>query len=140
AVEGAAAPRPAGVRVLYAVIAGGADLPPFMGGRYRLHLRGTGVADAWVADVALPGALSAPGFLGPYADHVDTVVIPATSESVVAVGAIAVAPDVSVDAGPLTYDGALPGLPAPFSARGPRRDALAKPDLAAPGAWVVAAL
>lgn len=141
AVEAGSAPRPNGAHVVYAVIAGGGvDLPALVGGRYVLHSRGSGVLDAWLADSALAGPLSSPGFVGDHSDHEDTVTIPATSAGVVAVGAVVSASEVYAGSALLSLDGAIPGLPAAFSARGPRRDGFAKPDLLAPGAISVAAL
>ena len=110
-------------------------------GRWTLTLSGRGRADLWIAETDLVGPLGvAPRFV----DHVDPggqVTLPATAESILAVGSVATRAEWRDVHGqwhrtPTTHEGAV----SAFSARGPTRDGRPKPDLVAPGEAIVAAL
>lgn len=109
------------------------------GGVYTLWLRGEGRVDAWLY---LDGnASELPAFLPPYADALSSVEMPATSASLIAVGALTTrAQWVDARGTPASRIGAVEGTVAPFSARGPSRTGDLRPDLVAPGDVVIAAL
>lgn len=109
------------------------------GGVYTLWLRGEGRVDAWLY---LDGnASELPVFLPPYGDTLSTVEMPATSASVIAVGALTTRTQwVDARGTPASRIGAIEGTVAPFSARGPSRIGALRPDLVAPGDVVIAAL
>jgi hypothetical protein len=131
------APRTDGTRVVYAVVAGGGDLPARLeGGEYALRLRGRGRAEVWIAGASLPGALFRPRLAGPFVDAAGTVTIPGTSPDLLTVGAITARAELGV----LRRDGDRTGSPASFSSVGPTRSGAPKPDVSAPGTFVVSAL
>jgi hypothetical protein len=131
------APRSDGTRVIYAVIAGGGDVPrPLEGGEYALRLRGRGRAEVWIAGTSLPGALFRPRLTGPCVDAAGTITIPGTSPGLLTVGAVTA----RAELGLLRRDGDTTGAPATFSAVGPTRSGAPKPDVSAPGTFVVSAL
>jgi subtilisin family serine protease len=104
-------------------------------GTYRIELEGPQIFDAWLAGDRLGPTFFAPGLEGPHARTDEAISVPATSEGVIAVGATIA----RMRAASLEQDGE-PGSIAPFSSRGPRRDGAPLPDVAAPGAIVLAAL
>ncbi len=107
---------------------------PRMGGTYALRVRGTGPVDAWIhAPGSIPEEAQRPRFLPPYATPDGTVTLPATSRSVVAVGA-------SVHRSGTGEEGPGLGSMATFSSRGPDAWGSLRPDLVAPGAPVLGAL
>jgi hypothetical protein len=130
-------PRADGTRVVYAVVAGGGDVPAALeGGEYAVRLRGRGRAEVWIAGASLPGALFRPRLAGPHVDATGTVTIPGTSADLLTVGAIAA----RTSLGALVRDGDTTGAPASFTSAGPTRDGAPKPDVSAPGTFVVSAL
>lgn len=123
------------IRARYVALRGGAETP-LRGGTYRLHFSGD--VDAWITDHDLEDALVAPHFDGPFVQPAETVAIPATEPSVIAVGAsVSRAAWASETGGPgLSVEPEELTLRAPFSARGPAASGWARPDLLAPGALV----
>lgn len=127
-------------RATYVVLRGDPSAP-LRGGVHRLHF--SGEIDAWITEQDLgDGTLDRPAFEGPFATDAETVAIPATEPSTIAIGAL-----VSRVAWPSETGGeglaitpeAITGR-APFSARGPAASGWARPDLLAPGALVRTAL
>lgn len=124
-----------GARVVDAVFDG-------PGGAYTLLLSGEGRVDAWIyLDGNAASAADLPAFEAPYGDEECSVEAPATSRSVIAVGALSTRIR-WLDALGATNarTGAIEGEVAPFSARGPSAAWALKPDLVAPGDVVIAAL
>jgi subtilisin family serine protease len=121
-----------------AVIGGGGDdRPELRGGDYTLLVEGDGVElDAWIALVRLGDSLGAPRLTGPHVSLDEAVAIPATATGVIAVGASVTR--ALWDEG-LALRAREDGS-ATFSARGPTASARPRPDLIAPGGFVVAAL
>jgi subtilisin family serine protease len=64
---------------------------------------------------------------------------PGNAERVITVGAYVIRVSWDSEAGPYRAEGYTLYALAPFSSRGPTRDGRLKPDLAAPGAWIVSA-
>ncbi len=124
-----------GARVVDAVIDG-------PGGTYTLLLQGEGRVDAWIyldGDAATASEL--PAFEAPYGDVGCSVEVPATSPSVVSVGALTARAQWFDAMGRAnTRTGAVEGVVADFSSRGPSAAWALKPDLIAPGDVVIAAL
>jgi subtilisin family serine protease len=132
-----------GVRGAVIVLAsGGATRSPRRGGTYALLARGGGRVDAWFFQSGdARTADDAPRFLPPYGDTDVTVTLPATSPSVIAVGAVTTRTRWSARDGSLvTNPDAREGTVAPWSSRGPDFLGRLKPDLVAPGDVVIAAL
>ncbi len=123
-----------GSRDATVLLAAGADAGRARdGGTWTLRLQGSGRVDAWVF-------LGSAGFAPPHATAETTVAIPATTTGVVAVGALTTRPTwVDGRGQTVTRDG-TPGAVATFSARGPDRLGVLRPDLLAPGEMVVGAL
>lgn len=124
--------RPGLARVVLRAADG--PLPP---GTYRLALDGPARFEVWLAGARLGPTFFAPGLGGPFARADEQITIPATAPALVAVGAAVARPAVDGVAPPLEGE---PGAPARFSARGPTASGAPKPDLIAPGGWVLAAL
>ncbi len=106
----------------------------------RIAAGGSGRLDAYVAEQALgTGAPSVVWVQGAVTDG--TIRSPATSDSVIAVGAHTTKPCWTSMDGSTSCAGAPSSLGqlAFFSSRGPRRDGVLKPDLSAPGFAVVSA-
>lgn len=124
-----------GARVVDAVIDG-------PGGTYTLRLQGDGRVDAWIyLDGNAATASELPAFEAPYGDESLSVEVPATSPSVVSVGALTTrAQWVDAMGRTNTRTDAIEGTVASFSARGPSGLWALKPDLLAPGDAVIAAL
>ncbi|MFO0649744.1 MAG: S8 family serine peptidase [Polyangiales bacterium] len=124
-----------GARVVDAVIDG-------PGGAYTLLLQGEGRVDAWIyLDGNATTARELPAFEAPYGDEGLSVEVPATSPSVVSVGALTTrAQWVDAMGRANTRTDAIEGTVARFSARGPSAVWALKPDLLAPGDVVIAAL
>ncbi len=72
-------------------------------------------------------------------DNHRTVVEPGNTPSVITVAAYITRNHWVSQAGEQRAEGYVLGALAPFSSRGPTRDGRLKPDLAAPGAWIVSA-
>ncbi|MBI5488895.1 MAG: TonB family protein [Deltaproteobacteria bacterium] len=116
---------------------GGDDgsIPP---GRYELRVHGPAVVEAWLSAEAtttfFPFRLE-----GAVREDV-TLSIPATARGALAVGSVTVRASWTNRLGALVEDpSAIPGATSSFSARGPTADGRLKPDLLAPGEWIVAA-
>lgn len=132
-----------GVRSAVIVLAsGGETRAPRRGGTYELLARGGGRVDAWFFQSGdARTADDAPRFLPPYGDADVTVTLPATSPSVIAVGALTTRTRWPARDGSLvTNPEARGGETAPWSSRGPDFFGRIKPDLVAPGDVVIAAL
>ncbi len=108
-------------------------------GTYRLLLRGPSEVEVWLAGARLGATFFAPSLGGPHVRTDEAIAIPATAEPLIAVGATISRPRVSTQTGELVLDGAA-GDRAAFSSVGPTPDGAPKPDLVAPGGWVLAAL
>ena len=76
----------------------------------------------------------------PLVETARTVGLPATGEGCLAVASYVSRADWQSDEGPQQDQRVLAGRSSPFSSRGPTRDGRRKPDLAAPGQYVTAAL
>lgn len=131
-----------GVRSAVIVLAsGGATRSPRRGGTYTLLARGGGRVDAWFFQSGDARTTDVPRFLPPYGDADATVTLPATSPSVIAVGALTTRTRWPARDGSLvTNPDAREGTVAPWSSRGPDFFGRLKPDLVAPGDVVIAAL
>lgn len=110
---------------------GGALAP----GAYRLAFAGPARFEVWLAGARLGSTFFPPGLEGPHVRRDEAITIPATAEATIAVGA-------SVSRS--TFNGldlgGEPGEPAAFSSAGPAPSGAPKPDLVAPGGWILAAL
>lgn len=115
---------------------------------FAIRLEGHGTASLWVQSEGelLPGGLD-PGALFPAATSESTVTIPASSAALIAVGATLNRTDWVDRTGTAHRVGTFGGTrdPAPdtvafFSSAGPTMDSRMKPDLLAPGAFVVGAM
>ncbi|NMC69616.1 MAG: TonB family protein [Myxococcales bacterium] len=110
-------------------------IPP---GRYSLEVEGHATIEAWLTSEAqttlLPVRLE-----GPLVSDT-TLSIPATARTAIAVASVATRSSWTnhlgewVDAGPVAL-----GVASSFTGRGPTADGRFKPDLAAPGEWILAA-
>jgi MYXO-CTERM domain-containing protein len=108
-------------------------------GRWRLELTGTVTRwDAWLAEDTL-GEHGAAVF-GSHLDPDLHLAIPAMAEPLIAVGSFVSRNEwVTVD-GLEIQRGSVPGRASWFTATGPTADGRCKPDLAAPGDFIIAAL
>lgn len=130
----ARAPAVDGSRRVHALVLGGGDVATELaGGRYVLEVVGGGRFDAWLAGVDLGVALGRAEFLGELADGGSSVAIPATAAGVLAVGAATSRPPRSGH----DLDATCLGCALPSSSRGPNRLGQPKPDLIAPGGYVL---
>lgn len=122
------------------VVVSGAPETPLAGGRFSLVLGGPAHVDAWIVSADLEGAFLPPSFVGPYAVHGEEVTMPATCEDVVAVGAtVSRGTLLSLDGSPaLVLEADAEGR-ALYASRGPSATGAARPDVVAPGGWIVAA-
>jgi subtilisin family serine protease len=111
------------------------------GGDYVLEVRGPSRFDAWIVHESLGNGLGRASLAGRSVVRGDEVTIPATSEAVIAVGSSVSRSFLArADGGPgLTLDADEEGR-AVFSAVGPSVTGAARPDVLAPGGWIVAAL
>lgn len=109
--------------------------PPLAPGPRRLRFAGEGTFDVWLADEDLGPSFFRASLGGPFVRRDGQVTVPATAPEAIAVGAAVSRPTV---AGLPALEGMV-GAPSPSSARGPTAAGLPKPDLIAPGAYVVAA-
>ncbi len=107
-------------------------------GTYRLLLTGPTTFEIWLAGARLGGTFFSPELGGPHAGTREAITIPATASGLIAVAATLSRTSVQTDRA-LTLEGA-PGEHAPFSSIGPTPGGAPKPDLAAPGGFVFAAL
>jgi subtilisin family serine protease len=107
----------------------------------RLSGTTTGLLDAWVSDWYLDSGTDSLRFTS-NVNLTKLIPSPATADSVIAVGAYVTKTEWTNATGALSfYVGApLVGAIADFSSPGPRRDGVQRPDLAAPGYGVMAAL
>jgi subtilisin family serine protease len=102
-------------------------------GRWRLLLQNDGAIavrfDAWIERTRrdIPGEQTR--FTAASADPTRTISVPGTARHIITVGSYVTRP----------ADGSLPfGQVSSFSSRGPTRYGLLKPELAAPGEWIIA--
>ncbi len=126
--------------VLDLTVAGDAETP-LAGGNYVIEIDGPSRFDAWIVSEELGSVLGTASLGGRSVVRGDEVTIPATAESVIAVGSSVSRSFLArADGGPgLTLDVDEEGR-AVFSAVGPSVSGAARPDLLAPGGWIVAAL
>ena len=104
-------------------------------GGYRLELTGPALFEVWLAGARLGSTFFAPSLTGPHVRADETITIPATASRLIAVGATVS----RASSGALSLDGE-PGSRAAFSSLGPAPSGAPKPDLVAPGGWILAAL
>jgi subtilisin family serine protease len=135
-----------GLSEIYVQVDDGTGTTPPRLGTWQVQLTagptepGSGLVHAWM-DGALGDSLLVPVFSA----NVDTTVnvgSPGTADSVIAVAAHNTKLTwASADANIYQFNGATsPPQIAPFSARGPRRDGVLKPDISAPGSAIVSVL
>lgn len=118
------------------------------GSVFALRLEGHGTADLWAQSTGdLDPASGSPGALFPRAEKEGTIGVPATSPGLIAVGATLNRTSWIDRAGEgvkVTTFGALTNPPldsiAFFSGAGPDVDGAMKPDILAPGAFVIGAM
>src|SRR5690606_31143130 len=104
-------------------------------GGYRLELAGPDAFEVWLAGARLGPTFFAPSLTGPHARSDEAITIPATARGLIPVGA----PVSRTRAGARELEGE-PGARAAFSSLGPAPSGAPKPDLVAPGGWILAAL
>jgi subtilisin family serine protease len=127
-------------RVHYVILSGGGDVPrPLSGGVYHLLLRGPGRFDAWIVGAELGPTFGRAHLDGPFASVRSSVTIPATAPGILAVGELVSRTRLRSDDAELETPGAIEGEVAPDASVGPARHGAPKPDLVAPGGWLVAA-
>ena len=126
--------------VLDVAIVGDA-MTPLAGGNYVLEVHGAARFDAWIVHESLGGGLGRASLAGRSVVRGDEVTIPATAEGVIAVGSSVSRSFLArADGGPgFTLD-ADEEERAVFSAVGPSAGGAPRPDLLAPGGWIVLAL
>lgn len=127
-------------RATYVVLRAAPDLP-LTGGTYRLVISG-GDFDAWITEHNLGAGFDRPTFSGRWAREAETVAIPATEPSVIAVGSMVSRAAWSSDTGGdgLVLEPEPETRRASFSARGPSASGAFRPDLLAPGGLIRTAL
>ena len=104
-------------------------------GGYHLELAGPAVFEVWLAGARLGPTFFAPSLTGPHVRAGETITIPATASRLIAVGATVS----RGTTGTLHLEGEA-GARAAFSSLGPAPSGAPKPDLVAPGGWILAAL
>lgn len=107
-------------------------------GTYRLLVTGPTTFEVWLAGARLGSTFFSPDLGGPHASSREAITIPATASGLVAVAATVSRASVETDR-VLSIEGRV-GERAPFSSVGPAPSGAPKPDLAAPGGFVLAAL
>lgn len=120
------------------VVLSGDAAHPLSGGELALEVRGRARVDAWLVSSEVGDTFLSPAFSGPTALAGEEVTIPGTSERVVTVGASLSRPILLTDLGPLTLE-EDDRHRAILSATGPSARGSLRPDLLAPGGWIVVA-
>jgi subtilisin family serine protease len=135
------AAMPGGDHHLFALIGSVDGSAPVTPGVWRLRLKGARIADgtvhAWcVDDPKVPVAT----FRGPTVSDSHKVGAPAAAASAISVGAFTTRTGWTDADGHEWQTSATPGSVAAFSSEGPLRNGALKPDVVAPGAFIVSSL
>lgn len=104
---------------------------------FHLDVRGPASFDLFFARSRVGQTFLPAGLSGPWVRGDGTVHVPATAGEIIAVGATVSRSEVRTRARTLTQEGEAV---APYSSRGPTPSGRPKPDLVAPGGWILAAL
>lgn len=108
-------------------------------GSYLLRFRGAATFDVWLAGTRLGDTFLRAELGGRHVVTRENVRIPATAPEVIAVGATVARPTVSTGGGPRAQNADELGV-ATFSSVGPTSGGAPKPDVVAPGGWVLVPL
>lgn len=109
------------------------------GGAYGLVFEGASTFDVWLAETRLGPTFLRPELGGRHAQEREAIRIPATAPEVITVGASVARAAVTTGGGERTQDATGAGA-ATFSSVGPTPAGVPKPDLVAPGGWVLVPL
>ena len=112
-------------------------------GYYKIKARGEGAVDIYLAQIdAKTGPIGGVYLEGENVVEEGTVDLPATGKEVIAAGSITARTKWVKDDGTLYEAGGSSeiGFPSGFNSRGPSRSGAIKPEILAPGEWIVAAL
>ncbi len=104
-------------------------------GAWVIEVHGSARFEVWLAGARLGPTFFPASLGGAHALTTESITIPATAPGLIAVGASIARPRV----GSLASIGAAGDI-APFSSRGPTTAGVPKPDLVAPGGWILARL
>lgn len=110
---------------------------PFPAGVWSFRLEGRAVRwDAWISEAQIPGGGTARWQTYQSADML--IGIPASADAVISVGSFNTRSGWQDQAGDVQQRGFIPGQLSTFSSPGPTRDGRPKPELVAPGLFIVA--
>ncbi len=137
-------PNGNGMSEIYVEINDVLGTPP-RAGSWQIQLTPAGVPGTPIVHSWMDAVLGPTGLISTFTANVDTTVLvtaPATADSLIAVAAYTSKREwASIDGQIYFFSGAVqPYQICPFSARGPRRDSVQKPDITAPGSAIVSVL